>query len=153
LDVDTFYDYELKTLTVFDTEFRVILSRYGDVGVGHRSTRPEVALPKRGDVLDPLALGDLVTDPHAEIDYYMISARAHLPWGFELANRTYYNRQTGKYTEVGYGLQYNAQCWSVTFTYQDFPDKNEFSVMLTLLGATRLQSKEFASVFGTPPPM
>jgi LPS-assembly protein len=150
LDIDTFYDYELKTLTVFDTELRATLSHYGDIAVGHRSTRPEVALPRKGDILDPLALGGLVTDPHPEIDYYTIAARARLPWGFEVANKTYYNRQTGKYTEIGYGLQYNAQCWSVTFTYQDFPDKNEFGVMVALLGATSVQSKAVSGLFGPP---
>ncbi len=151
LDIDTFYDYDLKTLTVFDTELRATLSDYGDVALGHRSTRPDVALPRKGDILDPLALGSLVTDPHAEIDYYTVSARAHLPWGFEVANKTYYNRQTGKYTEIGYGLQYNAQCWSVTFTYQDFPDKNEFGVMVALLGATSVQSKAVSGLFGARP--
>lgn len=151
LDIDAFFDYALKTLTVFDTELRATLARYGDVAVGHRSTRPEVALTQKGDILDPLALGGLVTDPHAEIDYYTVSARIPLPWGFELANKTYYNRQTGKYTEIGYGLQYNAQCWSVTFTYQDFPDKNEFGVIVALLGATSVQSKAVSGLFGPRP--
>jgi LPS-assembly protein len=151
LDIDAFFDYELKTLTVFDTELRARDPRYGDIAVGHRSTRPDVALAQKGDILDPLALGGLVTDPHAEIDYYTISARAYLPLGFDVANKTYYNRQTGKFTEIAYGLQYRAQCWSVTFTYQDFPDRNEFAVTLTLLGATSVSSKVVSGLFGPPP--
>jgi hypothetical protein len=119
--------------------------------LGHRSTRPDAPLVQKGDILDPLALGGLVTDPHPEIDYYTVSARAFLPLGFVVANKTYYNRQTGKYTEIDYGLQYRAQCWSATFTYQDFPDKNEFAVMVTLLGATSVSSKVVAGLFGPPP--
>jgi hypothetical protein len=147
-DIDAFYDYALRTVTVFDTELRATLARYGDVAVGHRSTRPEVAVPQKGDILDPLALGTLVTNPHAEVDYYTIFARAYLPWGVELANKTYYDRQSGKYTEIAYGLLYRAQCWSVTFTYQDYPDRNEFGVMLTLLGATSVESKAVSGLFG-----
>lgn len=147
-DIDAFYDYTLRTVTVFDTELRATLARYGDIAVGHRSTRPDAALPQKGDILDPLALGTLITDPHAEIDYYTISARAYLPWGVELANKTYYDRQSGKYTEIAYGLLYRAQCWSVTFTYQDYPDRNEFGVTLTLLGATSVESKAASGLFG-----
>ncbi|MEW6682279.1 MAG: LPS assembly protein LptD [Nitrospirota bacterium] len=151
LDIDAFFDHALKTLTVFDTELHARDPRYGDIAVGHRSTRPDVPLAQKGDILDPLALGGLVTDPHPEIDYYTISARAYLPLGFEIANKTYYNRQTGKYTEIAYGLQYRAQCWSITFTYQDFPDKNEFSVTVTLLGATSVTSNVMSDLFGPQP--
>lgn len=150
-DIDTFYDYALKTVTVFNTELSATLARYGNVSFGHRSTRPNVALPQKGDILDPLALGALVTNPQAEVDYYTIAARAYLPWGLELANKTYYDRQSGKYTEIGYGLLYRAQCWSVTFTYQDYPDRNEFGVTLTLLGATSVESKAVSGLFGPPP--
>lgn len=151
-DIDAFYDYALKSLTVFDTDLRVTLPHYGDVGIGHRSTRPEGAVPRKGDMLDPLALGGLTTDPRPEVDYYTISARVDLPWGFEFANKTYYDRQTGTYTEIGYGLRYRAQCWSVTFTYQDYPDKNEFGAVLTLIGATSVESKAVAGLFGPPSP-
>lgn len=151
LDIDAFFDYALRTLTVFDTELHARDPRYGDISVGHRSTRPDVPLAQRGDILDPLALGGLVTNPHPEIDYYTISARAYLPLGLEIANKTYYNRQTGKYTEIAYGIQYRAQCWSIAFTYQDFPDKNEFAVMVTLLGATSVSSNVMSDLFGPQP--
>jgi hypothetical protein len=38
----------------------------------------------------------------------------------------------------------------VTFTYQDFPDKNEFGVLVALLGATSVQSKAVSGLFGAP---
>lgn len=151
LDIDAFYDYALKSVTVFNTDVRVALSRYGDFGLGHRSTRPEGAVPRKGDILDPLALGELTTDPRPEIDYYTASARVYLPFGFEFANKTYYDRQTGKFTEIAYGLRYQAQCWSITFTYQDYPDRNDFGVLLTLIGATSVESKAVAGLFGPPP--
>ncbi len=151
VDIDAFYDYALNTITVFDTELSANLARYGNLAVGHRSTRPDASLAQRGDILDPLALGTLVTDPHSEIDYYTLAARAYLPWGLELANRTYYDRRSGKYTEVGYGLLYRAQCWSVALTYQDYPDRNEFGVTLTLLGATSVESNAVSDLFGARP--
>jgi hypothetical protein len=35
----------------------------------------------------------------------------------------------------------------VTLTYQDLPDRNEFSVLFTLVGATGVDSKAMSGLF------
>jgi hypothetical protein len=64
-----------------------------------------------------------------------------------LANKTYYNREAGAYTEIDYGILYQAQCWSVTLTYQDLPDRNEFGVLFTLVGGTGVDSQAMGGLF------
>ena len=156
LDADVLYDHDGRgrRFTTVDTDVRVNGGRHWDLAVGHRSTRAATAdrpLPQRGDLLDPLSLGGVITDSRATIDYYIAEAHAYLPRGFTLANKTYYNRRTGTYTEIDYGLEYRAQCWSLTLTYTDFPEKsNELSFLLTLIGATSVDSKAASKLFEKP---
>ncbi|OGW62807.1 MAG: hypothetical protein A2638_06780 [Nitrospirae bacterium RIFCSPHIGHO2_01_FULL_66_17] len=158
LDADVFYDHDGRgrRFTTVDTDVRVNGGRYWDLAVGHRSTREATddrPLPQRGDLLDPLSLGGVMTGSRAAIDYYIAEARAYLPRGFTLAHKTYYNQRTGKYTEIDYGLEYRAQCWSLTLTYTDFPEKsNELSFLLTLIGATSVDSKAASKLFEKPVP-
>jgi len=158
LDADVFYDHDGRgrRFTTVDTDVRVNGGRYWDLAFGHRSTREATddrPLPQRGDFLDPLSLGGVITGSRAAIDYYIAEAHAYLPRGFTLANKTYYNQRTGKYTEIDYGLEYRAQCWSLTLTYTDFPEKsNELSFLLTLVGATSVDSKAASTLFMKPAP-
>lgn len=147
LEIDSFYDHARGRLVAFDTEARLLIGSYGDVELGRRSTRPTGSLPRRGDLLDPLAMGSADLGPRTETDYYTVLAHAYLPGGFVLANKTYYNRQDDSYTEIDYGLLYKAQCWSVTLTYQVLPDRNEFGVMFTLVGGTGADSKAMSGLF------
>ena len=156
-DVDTFYDHARRTFTTVDVDAQLGWAPYWDLTVGHRSTSdadpgavPPRALTRRGDLLDPLSLGGVDTAQRDAIDFYIVGTQVHLPMGITLANKTYRNRQTNAYTEIDYGLQYNGQCWSVTFTYQDLPEKNEFSVLLTLVGATSVDSRMVSGLFESP---
>ncbi|MEO5656849.1 MAG: LPS assembly protein LptD, partial [Nitrospiria bacterium] len=150
-DADAFFDHAERTVTVFNSDTRLTWAPYWDLALGHRSTRPRGVIPLRGDVLDPLSLGLQAAEPREEIDYYTVGAHAYLPRGFVLANKTYYNRRTHAYTEISYGLKYTGQCWSVAFTYQDFPEKNQFGVLLTLIGATSAASGQAADLFSGVP--
>ena len=156
-DVDALYDHWRRTFTTVDVDARLAWAPYWDFSVGHRSTSdadpaavPPRALTRRGDLLDPLSLGGIATAQRDAIDFYIVGTQVHLPMGITLANKTYRNRQTNAYTEIDYGLQYNGQCWSVTFTYQDLPEKNEFSVLLTLVGAASFDSKMASGLFESP---
>ncbi len=156
-DVDALYDHERRTFTTVDVDAQLAWTPYWDFSVGHRTTLdadpaavPPRALTRRGDLLDPLSLGGVDSAKRDAIDYYIVGTQVHLPMGITLANKTYRNRQTNAYTEIDYGLQYNGQCWSVTFTYQDLPEKNEFSVLLTLLGATSIDSRTVSGLFDSP---
>ncbi|MFZ5864003.1 MAG: LPS-assembly protein LptD [Nitrospirota bacterium] len=150
VEIDGLYDHAAGALVSFDTDARVLAGTYGDLTVGRRTTGRDGALPQRGDMLDPLALGAVRTEPRVETEYYTILAHLALPGGFVLANKTYYNRQTRAYTEIDYGLLYRAQCWSVSLTYQDLPDRNEIGVMVTLVGATGMDRLTVPGLFDRP---
>jgi len=146
LDVDVLYDYQddPRRFPVVDADVLYTASRFWDLSFGHRSTRQQSIdhpLPRRGDFLDPLALGGLVTEDHARVDYDIVGAHVYLPWGVTLANKAYYNRKTNAFSEIDYGLQYRAQCWGFTLTYQDFPEKNELGFVLTLVGPSSSDSR------------
>jgi len=156
IDSDVFYEHSgrARRFAVVDTDVLWTWSPYGDLFIGHRSTRaaaPDRPLPVRGDLLDPLSLNGLATETREAVDYLIAGGRINLPRGFVLANKTYYDRRLNRYAEIDYGLQYNAQCWNVTFTYQDFPEKNEFGVVVTLVGATSVDSKMMSPLFERQP--
>ncbi len=150
VEIDGFYDHAAGALVSFDTDARVVAGSYGDLTVGRRSTGLDGVLAQRGDILDPLALGTAQTGPRVETEYYTVLAHVALPGGFMLANKTYYNRQTRAYTEIDYGILYRAQCWSVSLTYQDLPDRNEVGVMFTLVGASGMDRLTVPSLFDRP---
>jgi LPS-assembly protein len=150
VEIDGFYDHAAGALVSFDTDARVLVGSYGDLTVGRRSTGLDGALPQRGDILDPLALGAMQTGSRVETEYYTVLAHVALPGGFVLANKTYYNRQTRAYTEIDYGILYRAQCWSVSLTYQDLPDRNEVGVLFTLVGATSMDRLTVPGLFDRP---
>lgn len=146
-DVDALYDTASRSVAVFDTDTRLTWAPYWDLVVGHRSTRLDRQLVDRGDLMDPLSLGRINTNLREEIDYYTMAAHAYLPRGFVLANKIFFNQRTNEYSEIDYGFQYNGQCWGVTVTYQDFPEKNEFGIMVTLVGAVSGGTSQAAGMF------
>ncbi|MFZ5877457.1 MAG: LPS-assembly protein LptD [Nitrospirota bacterium] len=150
IDLDAFYDHAAGALVSFDTDVRLLAGSYGDLTVGRRSTGQDGALAQRGDVLDPLALGSVQTGPRDQTEYYTALAHVAVPGGFTLANKLYYNRQTRAFTEIDYGILYRAQCWSVSVTYQDQPDRNELGVVFTLVGASSMDRLIVPGLFDPP---
>jgi LPS-assembly protein len=150
IDIDAFYDHAAGALVSFDTDARVLAGSFGDLTVGRRSTGQDGALAQRGDFLDPLALGTVQTGPRDQTEYYTALAHVALPGGVTLANKIYYNRQTSAFTEIDYGILYRAQCWSVSVTYQDQPDRNELGVVFTLVGDTSLERLIVPGLFDRP---
>jgi LPS-assembly protein len=156
IDIDAFYDHAAGALVSFDTDARVLAGSYGDLTVGRRSTGQDGALAQRGDFLDPLALGTVQTEPPDQIgprnqtEYYTALAHVALPGGFTLANKIFYNRQARAFTEIDYGILYRAQCWSVSVTYQDQPDRNELGVVFTLVGEASMERLIVPGLFDRP---
>jgi LPS-assembly protein len=154
IDIDAFFDHAAGALVSFDTDLRLLAGSYGDLTVGRRSTGPDGALAQRGDFLDPLALGTAETEPldrtRAQSEYYTALAHVALPGGFTLANKIFYNREARAFTEIDYGILYRAQCWSVSVTYQDQPDRNELGVVFTLVGEASMERLIVPGLFDRP---
>lgn len=144
LGVDSFYDLDEGRFSFWNTDLTLDLPPYLTATLGQRYTRGGT-LPQRGDLFNPLYLGD--QEPASRIQFWTEKVVIHTPWGVHLAGRAYFDAETSKFVEIAYGLQYEDQCWGITFTYQDLRTRNEFSFMFTLKGLGATGSRKFASVF------
>ncbi len=144
IGVDAFYDIYDRRFSSWNTDLTLELPPYVTASVGQRYTRGGT-VPQRGDLFNPLYLGD--QEPAPRIQFWTEKVIVRTPWGINLASRAYFDAETSKFVEVAYGLQYEDQCWGITLTYQDFRTRNEFSFMFTLKGLGATGSRKFASVF------
>lgn len=144
LGIDSFYDPYRRHLASWNTDVSFTLSPYLATTFGQRYTRAGT-VPQRGDLFNPLYLGDREETPLIKF----LTGRAVLrsPWGVNLASRAYFDVEQSKFIEIGYGLQYERQCWSVTFVYLDLRTRNEFSFLFNLKGLGATESRKFANLF------
>jgi LPS-assembly protein len=144
LGFDTFYDFDDRRFSFWNTDLTVDLPPYLTATLGQRYTRGG-SIPQRGDLFNPLYLGD--QEPAPRIQFWTEKVIIRTPWGIHLASRAYFDAETSKFVEIAYGLQYEDPCWGITITYQDLRTRNEFSFMFTLKGLGATGSRKFASVF------
>jgi hypothetical protein len=147
LEVDSFLDVYRGALDSVNSDLNIRLTGWWRLVLGQRFTQSG-SLPQRGDLFNPLALNQRVLVPG--INFLTLSTSIALPGGFILGNRTYYDVGHQSRTEVDYGISYQSQCWSVAFAYQDLPEKNQFSFMITLKGAGAIESGLLHRLFATP---
>jgi len=144
LGLDTFYDPYDRRFSFWNTDLTLELSPYLTTTLGQRYTRGG-SLPQRGDLFNPLYLGDREAAPR--IQFWTEKVIIRTPWGIHLASRAYFDAETSKFVEIAYGLQYEDPCWGITMTYLDLRTRNEFSFMFTLKGLGASGSRKFASIF------
>ncbi|MCG3117232.1 MAG: LPS assembly protein LptD [Candidatus Manganitrophus sp. SA1] len=144
LGFDAFYDLYDRRFSFWNTDLTINLPPYLIASLGQRYTRGGT-LPQRGDLFNPLYLGD--EEPAPRIQFWTEKIVIRTPWGVSLASRAYFDAETSKFVEIAYGLQYEDQCWGITVTYLDLRTRNEFSFMLTLKGLGATGSRKFASIF------
>lgn len=144
LGLDTFYDLYDHRVSYWNTDLTLDLSPHLTATLGQRYTRGGT-LPQRGDLFNPLYLGDREAAPRVQFWTERILLRT--PWGIHLASRAYFDAETSKFVEIAYGLQYERQCWSFTLTYQDLRTRNEVTFMVNLKGLGATTSRKFASLF------
>jgi hypothetical protein len=102
-----------------------------ELSLGHRYAR-EGIIPKRGDLFDPLYLGDSSLTPRVSHLTYQVAF--NIGRGVRVSNRAYLDMDQGTFSERVYALQYDRDCWGVTLTYTDLPDHNLFSFSVRLRG-------------------
>ena len=54
------------------------------------------------------------------------------PWA--LAAKFYYDYENKIMIEADYGIRYLSDCWGINLGYIQFPDKSQFSFLITLKG-------------------
>jgi len=147
VEVDSFLDVHQGRWNAVNSDINLDLMPRWNLGLGHRLTQTQT-LAKRGDLLNPGAINQRVSVP--EIHFLTLSSRINLPYGFTFANRTYYDIEHQEKTEIIYGLQYNSQCWSIALVFQDLPQEDEFSFMISLKGAGAIETGLLHRIFFSP---
>src|SRR5207244_882532 len=151
-EIDTFYDYYSHAVAQIHTELTVELSKRFFVGIGERYTRAG-AVPTRGDLFNPLSLNEQFIQTEST-NFYTAQAGIVLPYNFSFVINGYYDKHTGVFPEVNYGLFYVGadRCWGVGFFYIQRPNQNsEWAAVFTLGGVGYTDSRFswlYRSIFG-----
>lgn len=154
LDMDGFYNlYEQAAVTV-NTDLKIQFSPFVLFSVGQRYTR-EGTLTPRGDALNPLSQPEesfwYTPTDSPMIRFYTGYLRVDFPFGLSLASRTYYDAEAKTFAEIGYGLQFDGQCWALAISYLDLPEKNQVAFLITLKTAGLTRSRAFMDLFRPQP--
>ena len=134
LQADTFYDTRQRTLQALSGDVRFERTNL-TLSLGHRYTRGG-QIPKRGDRFDPLFLGAEETVQRTQ--FWRGGFSWKTGWGMQIAGRADFNADTNRLIQSAYGATWEDDCWGLTLSYIDFPNRDEFAVLLHLKGLTPL---------------
>ena len=134
LTIDAFFDPYRSSMTQFNTSFRVQQSNYWYLEVGQRYTN-EGNRVRRGDVWNPISFNEVYA-PTPEIQFVTAAGAFRTPWGWTVGAKTYYDVMVGKSSEFDVVALYQnpCKCWSFGLYYLQFPDRQQYSFMLSLTG-------------------
>lgn len=132
--IDAFYDPYRSTVSQLNTDFRVQESTNWYVEVGQRYSRDGNRV-RRGDVWNPISFNEVYA-PTAEIQFVTAGGAFRTPWGWTVGAKGYYDIQNGKSPEYDVVALYQnpCKCWSLGLFYLQFPDRAQYSFMLSLTG-------------------
>lgn len=144
IEIDSFYDpYEGK-ISSFNSDLKIRLERYLSLSFGQRYAK-EGDIPKKGDIFNPFSLGEDIKTP--EIRFLTGTAELSLLDGIIIGSKAYYDLLNERFSEIDYGIRYDAGCWWFSLTYTDLPEKNQVSFLISLKGLGRPASKSFEDMF------
>jgi LPS-assembly protein len=134
LIIDAFFDPYRSSVSQFNTDFRLQQSNYWYLQVGQRFTQDGNRV-RRGDVWNPISFNEVYA-PTPEVEFVTAGGAFRTPWGWTVGAKTYYDVKAGKSSEVDVvGLYQNpCKCWSLGVYYILFPDRQQYSFMLSLTG-------------------
>jgi len=132
--VDAFFDPYRSTISQFNTDFRVQQSNnwYLDVGQRYSTGGNRV---RRGDVWNPISFNEVYA-PTAQIEFVTAGGAFRTPWGWTFGAKGYYDVKNGRSPEYDVVALYQnpCKCWSLGLYYLQFPDRSQYSFMLSLTG-------------------
>jgi LPS-assembly protein len=134
LTIDAFFDPYRSSLSQFNTDLRVQQSNYWYLELGHRFTHDGNRV-RRGDLWNPISFNEVYA-PTPEIQFVTAGGAFRTPWGWTVGAKAYYDVKNGRSPEYDIvGLYQNpCKCWSLGLYYLQFPDRAQYSFMLSLTG-------------------
>lgn len=138
LSVDTFFDPYDTEFSQINTDFRLQYAQRWYAEIGQRFSRAGTRV-QRGDIWNPLSFGEVFQAAN-EIQFVTASAAVRLPFDITVGSRIYRDfdaKNTPEFDVVGL-YQNPCRCWSFGFYFQDFPDRTQFSFLISLrdIGST-----------------
>jgi LPS-assembly protein len=132
--VDAFFDPYRSTISQFNTDFRVQQSNnwYLDVGQRYSTGGNRV---RRGDVWNPISFNEVYA-PTSQIEFVTATGAFRTPWGWTFGAKGYYDVKNGRSPEYDVVALYQnpCKCWSLGLYYLEFPDRTQYTFMLSLTG-------------------
>ncbi|OQW34752.1 MAG: hypothetical protein A4E19_17700 [Nitrospira sp. SG-bin1] len=134
LTIDAFFDPYQPGVSQFNTDLRFQEGTNWYFEVGQRFTR-EGNRVRRGDVWNPISFNEVFA-PTKEIQFLTMGGAFRTPWGWTFGAKAYYDVRTGRSPELDVVALYQnpCRCWSVGLYYLKFPDREQYSFMLSLTG-------------------
>ncbi|MEK7703047.1 MAG: LPS assembly protein LptD [Nitrospirota bacterium] len=144
MKTELFYNWEKDQISAIHTDFSVLHHNRFLFSLGERYTQGEV-LPQKGDLYNPLYLGDLEVAP--KITFLSGRLLAKLSNQVTLAAETYYDFDDRLLIEERFGLSYQRQCWLAAVIYQNRSDRNDLFFVVSLKGLGSNLPKQFSRLF------
>ena len=134
LTIDAFFDPYRSSLSQFNTNLRVQQSNYWYLEVGQRFTNDGNRI-RRGDLWNPISFNEVYA-PTPEIQFATAGGAFRTPWGWTVGAKGYYDVKNGRSPEYDVVALYQnpCKCWSLGLYYLQFPDRQQYSFMLSLTG-------------------
>lgn len=130
--VEAFFSSDTGTVTALNPDL-TLQGRVANLRITQRYRR-EGAIPKKGDIFNPLSLGEDVEEIEQPIRFLTASAGLRLPGGVNLSGTVYYDQEASRLRDTKSTLVWARQCWTLTLSYLHFANKDQVSVLITLKG-------------------
>ena len=145
MKTELFYNWENDTVSAINTDIRLLHSDRFLFSLGKRFTRGDNLLPQKGDLYNPLYLGDITPTPRIKF----LSGRlvAKVSNKITLAGEAYYHFDNRSFIEKRVGLSYQRQCWMAAVIYQQRLKEDDFFFVVTLNGLGSNLPKQFSHLF------
>ncbi len=134
LTADAFFDPYQPGVSQFNTDLRFQEGTNWYIEVGQRFTR-DGSRVRRGDIWNPISFNEVYA-PTKEIEFVTMGGALRTPWGWTIGAKAYYDVKAGRSPELDAVALYQnpCKCWSLGLYYLKFPDRQQYSFMLSLTG-------------------
>lgn len=132
--IDAFFDPYQPGVSQINTDLRFQEGTNWYFEIGQRFTR-EGNRVRRGDIWNPISFNEVFA-PTNEIQFVTMGGAFRTPWGWTFGAKAYYDVKNGRSPELDAVALYQnpCKCWSIGFYYLKFPDREQYSAMLSLTG-------------------
>ena len=134
VSVDSFVDPTKGELAQINTDARIQTSNIWYFEIGQRFARSGVQT-RRGDIWNPISFNEVLT-PQDKIEFVTATTALRFPLGVTAGARVYHDFLTGETSELDVvGVYQNpCKCFTLGLYYIQFPDRQQFNVLVNLTG-------------------